>query len=143
MGAADLDLVRRLAGADQGLAVLATSRVDGTIQASVVNAGVMAGPDGGDAVALVARGGGAKLRNLAERPHATIVFRAGWEWVSVEGPTRIVGPDDVDAESFRLLLREVFTAAGGTHDDWDTYDRVMREDGRVAVFVTPERITSN
>ncbi|MFO7591583.1 MAG: pyridoxamine 5'-phosphate oxidase, partial [Acidimicrobiia bacterium] len=102
-----------------------------------------ADPDGGDAVALVARGGGAKLQNLAERPHATIVFRAGWEWVSVEGPTRIVGPDDVDAESFRLLLREVFTAAGGTHDDWDTYDRVMREDGRVAVFVTPERITSN
>ena len=28
-----------------------------------------------------------------------------------------------------------FAAAGGTHDDWDTYDRVMREEGRVAVLV--------
>lgn len=144
MGAANLDLVRRLAGADQGLAVVATSRADATIQASVVNAGVMADPDGsGDVVALVARGGGAKLRNLAERPHATVVFRAGWEWASVEGATRIVGPDDTDAESLRVLLREVFTAAGGTHDDWDEYDRAMREDGRVAVFVKPDRMTSN
>ena len=124
--------------------MVATSRADGTIQASVVNAGVRADPDGsGDVVALVARGGGAKLRNLAERPRATIVFRAGWEWVSVEGATRIVGPDDVDAESLRVLLREVFTAAGGTHDDWDEYDRVMGEDGRVAVFVKPDRMTSN
>ena len=124
--------------------MVATSRADGTIQASVVNAGVMADPDGsGDVVALVARGGGAKLRNLAERPRATVVFRAGWEWVSVEGATRIVGPDDTDAESLRVLLREVFTAAGGTHDDWDEYDRAMREDGRVAVFVKPDRMTSN
>ena len=25
----------------------------------------------------------------------------------------------------RLLLREVFVAAGGTHDDWDGYDATM------------------
>jgi hypothetical protein len=37
----------------------------------------------------------------------------------------------------------VFTAAGGTHDDWDEYDRVMAEEGRVAVLVDPARITSN
>ena len=152
MSAADLDLVRRLAAADQGLAIVATARADGTVQASLVNAGVIAGPDGadshnpGDVVGFVARGGTAKLRNLRDRPRATVVFRAGWEWVSVEGAVRIVGPDDpggTDPEVLRVLLREVFTAAGGTHDDWDTYDRVMREDGRVAVFVTPERITSN
>jgi len=45
----------------------------------------------------------------------------------------------VDAERLRLLLREIFTAAGGTHDDWDTYDRVMAEERRTAVLVTPER----
>jgi len=37
----------------------------------------------------------------------------------------------------------VFTSAGGTHDDWDEYDRVMAAEGRVAVFVQPERIVSN
>jgi PPOX class probable F420-dependent enzyme len=141
---ADLDLVRRLAAADQGLAIVATRRADDTIQASLVNAGVIADPDGsGDRVGFVARGATVKLRNLRDRPRATVVFRAGWEWVSVEGPVHIVGPDETDAEQLRLLLRDVFTAAGGTHDDWDEYDRVMREDGRVAVFVTPERITSN
>ncbi|MDT4921585.1 MAG: hypothetical protein QOI15_2487, partial [Pseudonocardiales bacterium] len=36
--------------------------------------------------------------------------------------------------------REVFEAAGGAHDDWDEYDRVMRTDRRAAVLVTPTRI---
>ena len=64
----------------------------------------------------------------------------------MEGPTSIIGPDEPDApdtEVLRVLLRDVFIAAGGTHDDWDEYDRVMREDRRAAVLVTPERITSN
>ena len=42
-----------------------------------------------------------------------------------------------------LRLHEIFTAAGGTHDDWDTYDRVMREERRTAVLVTPTRTYSN
>jgi hypothetical protein len=37
----------------------------------------------------------------------------------------------------------VFTAAGGTHDDWDEYDWVMAEERRTAVLVEPARITSN
>jgi PPOX class probable F420-dependent enzyme len=145
-----IDLVRRLAGADQGLAVFATTRVDGTVQASVLNAGVMSSPIGdgdGDVVACVVRGGTAKLTNLRRRPRATIVFRAGWEWVAIEGATQIIGPDDpVDGftpDLLSTLLRDVFTAAGGTHDDWDEYDRVMAEDRRAAVIVNPERITSN
>jgi hypothetical protein len=36
----------------------------------------------------------------------------------------------------------VFSACGGTHDDWDTYDRVMREEGRVAVLVAPTGSTA-
>jgi hypothetical protein len=41
------------------------------------------------------------------------------------------------------LRREVFTAAGGTHDDWDEYDRVMAAEKRAVVLVTPTRIYSN
>lgn len=146
--AADLELVRRLAGADNGLAVVATSRDDGTVQASVVNAGVMAHPTtGAPTVAFVAGGGTAKLALLRRRPHATVVFRSGWEWVAVEGEVMLIGPDDpstdMRADEFPQLLRDVFTAAGGTHDDWDTYDRVMAEQRRTAVLVAPERITSN
>jgi hypothetical protein len=56
----------------------------------------------------------------------------------------LVGPDDpraeISAERLRLLLREVFTAAGGVHDDWEEYDRVMAEQRRTAVLVTPHRV---
>jgi PPOX class probable F420-dependent enzyme len=144
---ADLDLVRRLGAAEHGLAVVATTRADGTVQPSLVNAGVMPAPDGGgDVVAFVARGDAVKLRHLRARPRAAVVFRSGWEWASVEGPATIIGldePDGADPEELRVLLRDVFAAAGGTHDDWDEYDRVMRAERRAAVVVTPERITGN
>jgi hypothetical protein len=46
-------------------------------------------------------------------------------------------------DALRALLREVFRAAGGVHDDWDTYDRVMAEERRAAVLITPRRVYSN
>ena len=73
-----------------------------------------------------------------------MTFRAGWEWVTVEGTAELAGPDDpmegVDAERLRLLLREIFTSAGGTHDDFDEYDRVMAAERRTAVLITPARV---
>ena len=87
------------------------------------------------------------MENLRSRPRATIVARAGWEWVTVEGAVELIGPDDpspnFDADALRLLLRDVFIAAGGQHDDWDEYDRVMAEGRRTVVFITPERVYSN
>jgi PPOX class probable F420-dependent enzyme len=144
---ADLNLVRSLVEQDNGLAVVATTRADGTVQATVVNAGVLTHPlDGTEVVGLVAQGVSAKVRNLRARPRATVVFRAGWNWASVEGPVEIVGPDDpmdgIDDERLRLLLREVFTAAGGTHDDFEEYDRVMAQERRAAVLVRPERLSN-
>ena len=34
-------------------------------------------------------------------------------------------------------------AAGGTHDDWDEFDRTMREQRRTAVLVTATRVYGN
>jgi PPOX class probable F420-dependent enzyme len=135
----------RLVQGDHGLVVVSTLRPDMTIQSSVVNAGVLSHPvTGAEVVGLVARGDSHRLAYLRARPRATVVVRAGWQWASVEGPVDLAGPDDplpgVDAERLRVLLREIFTAAGGTHDDWPTYDRVMAEERRVAVLVTPARI---
>ncbi len=145
---ANIDLVRELAAADHGLAVAATIRRNGTPQTSVVNAGVLDHPLRPEpVVGFVARGGTAKLRHLRERPWATLVFRAGWEWVAVEGDAELVGPDDalsgMEADDVRLLLREIFVAAGGQHDDFDEYDRVMAAERRTAVLVAPTRITTN
>ena len=59
----------------------------------------------------------------------------------------LIGPadphPDIDSDALRLLLRQVFTAAGGVHDDWEEYDRTMAEQDRTAVLVTPSRIYSN
>ena len=144
----NLDAFARLVPGDHGLVVVSTVRADGTIQSSVVNAGVMDHPVTGEpVVAFVAAGSARRLANLRARPRATVVIRAGWQWAGVEGPTELIGPDDAydgfDAERVRLLLREIFTAAGGTHDDWDEYDRVMAEQRRTAVYVRPDRVYSN
>jgi PPOX class probable F420-dependent enzyme len=91
--------------------------------------------------------GRVKLANLRARPRATVTARSGWRWVSVEGRAEIAGPDDplpgVGHGELPGLLRAVFTAAGGTHDDWAEYDRTMAEQRRAAVLITPTRVYSN
>jgi hypothetical protein len=145
---ADIEDFRRLVVGDHGLVTVSALRDDGSISATVVNAGVLQHPATGDAVVgMVARGGTKKLAYWRERPYANVVIRSGWVWAAVEGRVDLIGPDDprdgIDAERLRLLLREIFTAAGGTHDDFATYDRVMREERRTAVFVHPDRVYGN
>jgi PPOX class probable F420-dependent enzyme len=129
------------------LAVVATVRADATIQSSVVNAGVLAHPHSGDEVAAFVTYGRAKLANLRARPQVTVTFRADWAWAAVEGRAELIGPDDpypgVDEDRLRRLRREVFVAAGGTHDDWASYDRIMAEQGRTVVLVNVTRVYSN
>jgi hypothetical protein len=85
----------RLAGLENGLGVVTTVRPDRSIQASVVNAGVLRHPrTGADVVGFVAIGGARKLANLRADPHVTVVARSGWQWVSVEGLAEVTGPDD-------------------------------------------------
>ena len=144
----DLTGFAELVALDHGLSVVVTRRADHTPQATVVNAGVVAHPATGDpAVAFVAAGATRKLAHLRSDPTIAVVVRAGWRWVTVEGRAELIGPDDphpeVDGERLRLLLRDVFRAAGGSHDDWGTYDRVMREERRTAVLVAPARTYSN
>jgi PPOX class probable F420-dependent enzyme len=145
---ADIADFQRLIAGEHGLVVVSTLRADGTIASSVVNAGVLPHPVTGETVVgMVIRGGTRKLEHLRERPRATVAVRVGWQWATAEGPVDLIGPADakpgVDAEGLRLLLREIFTAAGGTHEDFDEYDRVMRAEARTAVLVHPQRVYSN
>ena len=136
-----------LARPEQCLMVVSTLRADGTIQSSLVNAGVLPHPVTGVDVLAFVTYGPTKLRNLRARPQITLAVRSGWQWATVEGTAEIIGPDDphpaVDAERLRVLLRDVFTAAGGTHDDWDAYDAEMAAQHRTAVLATPTRVYSN
>ena len=137
-----------LAAAENGLAVVSTVRVDATVQASLVNVGLLPHPATGQPVLGFTTYGKVKLANLRVRPQLAVTFRKGWQWATVEGRAELAGPDDAqpwltDADQLRLLLREVFTAAGGTHDDWDEYDRVMARERRAVVLIAPTRVYSN
>jgi PPOX class probable F420-dependent enzyme len=143
-----LATIARLGPPEKWLAVLVTTRASGEPAVSVVNAGILPHPRTGEqVVALVSRGRTAKLANLRARPSATLVFRSGWEWIGVSGPVELAGPDDpmpgLDADGLRLLLRDVYAAAGGQHPDLDEYDREMAADRRAAVLVTPHRFHGN
>jgi len=141
---ADVD---RIGAEDAYLAVVVTTRADGTAQASVVNAGVLSHPVSGEQVLGFVTYGRAKLANLRERQQATVVFRSGWQWATVEGRSEIIGPDDpypgFQSSELPALLRSIFRAAGGSHDDWEGFDRAMAEERRAAVLVHADRIYSN
>ncbi len=142
-----LDDVVALARAESFLVVVSTLRADGTIPSSLVNAGVVPHPATGAEVVAFVTYGATKLRNLRSRPQITVTVRSGWQWATVEGTAELIGPDDprpdIDAERLRVLLREVFVAAGGTHDDWDAYDAEMVAQHRTVVLIAPTRIYSN
>ena len=143
-----LDRARELGAREDGLAVVTTSRADGSAQASVVNAGVLDHPITGEpVVGFVARGRVRKLANLRLRPRVTVVFRSGWEWVAVEGDADLAGPDDdlqaLNPGDIPRLLRKVYAAAvGGTEYDWAELDGVMAAERHTAVLVRPTRIYS-
>jgi PPOX class probable F420-dependent enzyme len=137
-----------LAAGESGLAVVSTVRADGTVQASLVNVGLLPHPATGESVLGFTTYGKVKLANLRARPQLAITFRNGWQWATVEGRAELAGPADAqqwlaDGDQLRLLLREVFTSAGGSHNNWDEYDRVMAAEKRAVVLIAPTRVYSN
>ncbi len=146
---ATIEDIKRLVALDHGLASVSTLRPDGTVQSTVVNAGVIDHPaTGAPVAAFVGRSITRKIAHLRENPTATLLWRAGWAWVAAEGTVELAGPDDpcdgIDPSAIPGLLRTIYSAAGGgEHDDWAEYDRVMVAEGRIAVLLAPSRIYVN
>lgn len=140
-----IDDVKEKLALETGLAVISTTQADGRVLSSVANCGVVDHPiTGAPSVALVSAAGAARLGHIRRGSEVTIAIRRGWTWVAITGPADIIGPNELpegfDANDLRLLLRDIFQAAGGTHDDYDEYDRVLAAERRAAVLVTPSRI---
>lgn len=145
---ASLDTVRSFLTEEHGLAVVSTVQADGAVLSTVVNCGLIDHPVTHEPrVAFVSLGGAARLRHIRGGSPVTAAIRRGWNWVSVTGAAELIGPDDnaheLDPDRIRILLRDVFTAAGGDHDDWDNYDQTMRDQARTAVLITPSHIRGN
>jgi len=137
--------VKTLSEADRHLGFVSTTRPDQSVHSSLVTAGFMDHPVTGiEVVSFVVFGTAHKLGFLRSSGRASMVFRADYRWAGIEGPVHVIGQDDAfagfDNAGIPQLLRDVFTAAGGTHDDWDEFDRVMAVERRAAIFVVPERV---
>jgi PPOX class probable F420-dependent enzyme len=136
-----------LGQAERGLAVVSTLRADHTIQSTLVNAGILDHPETGRPAAAFVTAGPVKRAHLRARPQITVTFRSGWQWASIEGLAVLAGPDDpqpwLSPADLPSLLRSIFVAAGGQHEDWDEFDAVMVRERRLAVLVDPLRVYSN
>lgn len=74
-----LEEAAALARSERGLVIVATSRGDGTIQSSLVNAGVVPHPATGEPALAFVANGPVKLASLRARPQVTAAFRHGWQ----------------------------------------------------------------
>ena len=140
--------VQSFLNSENGLATVSTIQIDGGILSSVVNCGVVTHPRTKDlCVAFVSVGEAARLKHIQRGSKVTISIRRGWKWVSVTGNAALFGPENISnslsAESLRLLLRDVFVAAGGKHDNFEEYDQVMASEKRVVLCIEIERILGN
>ena len=118
-------------------AVVTTHGRSGRAQSTIVRAGPFEG-----GMTFVVRGATVKLANLRRDPRCTVLtVSPDWrKYVTVEGGATVHAPDNTDPEELRLRLRSAFSAAGGTHDDWEEFDRTMLEEGRAVILVAPERV---
>ena len=132
---------RRLVPGDHGLTVVALALPDRTVHASVADSGNLNHPATGARSPASSPSAGPPSAITSETTHAppSCCASAGGG-AAVEGPVELAGPGDPlnggGAERLRLLLREIYTAAGGTHDDYAAYDKAMAAERRMAVLVT-------
>ncbi len=116
-----------------GRAVLATTRSDGGVQMSPVDAVI----DQDGYAVLSSRETAIKVKNLRRRPHATLcVFTDAFygPWGYVEGDVEIVSlPEAMEG------LVDYYRRAAGEHPDWDDYRAAMERDQRLLIRIPIER----
>ena len=115
-------------------AVLMTRRRDGGIQSSPITVGI----DGDGYAVISSRETAYKCRNIRRDPNVTLcVFTDNFygPWIQVEGRAHLVSlPEAMDG------LIDYYRRISGEHPDWDDYRRAMREDKRVLIRISMDRV---
>jgi PPOX class probable F420-dependent enzyme len=115
-------------------AVLITRRSGGGLQASPVLVGV----DRDGKAVISTREGAYKTRNLRRDPAAVLcVFSDGFfgRWLQLEGRTEVVSLPEAMAG-----LVDYYRGISGEHPDWDEYRRAMRQQRRVLLRVSIDKV---
>jgi PPOX class probable F420-dependent enzyme len=115
-------------------AVLITRRASGGLQTSPVLVGV----DGEGKLVVSTREAAYKTRNLRRDPTAVLcVFADAFfgRWLQVEGTAQVVSlPEAMEG------LVDYYRGISGEHPDWEDYRRAMREQRRVLLRVSIDRV---
>ena len=119
--------------------VVNTFQPDGSVQSSIVVTGAM-----DEKVVFVSvNGASVKVRNLRREPRCTVLaVTADWrQYVVAEGRAQLFDSTNSEPEALRRMLRDTYRACGDRdHPDWDEYDRVMRRQEAMVVWVHPQRM---
>jgi PPOX class probable F420-dependent enzyme len=115
-------------------AVLITRRTSGGLQTSPVLVGV----DAEGKLVISTREGAYKTRNLRRDPAAVLcVFNDGFfgDWIQIEGAAQVVSlPEAMDG------LVDYYRRISGEHPDWDDYRRAMRQQRRVLLRISIDKV---
>jgi PPOX class probable F420-dependent enzyme len=115
-------------------AVLITRRASGGLQTSPVLVGV----DGEGELVISTREAAYKTRNLRREPSAVLcVFNDGFfgSWMQIEGTAQVVSlPQAMDG------LVDYYRRISGEHPDWDDYRRAMRQQQRVLLRMSIDKV---
>ncbi len=133
-----------LCAAESGMAVISTVRAGGTVQAPLGQRRPAATPGHRRAGARLHHLRQGQTRQLARPPATGDHVPQRLQWATVEGGAER-GRSRWTRDPGFALTRTLtgcgccvrFTAAGGTHDDWDEYDRVMALERRAVVLIAP------
>jgi PPOX class probable F420-dependent enzyme len=119
---------------DHRLAVLATGRRDGSPQVSTIMYALHAG----EIVISVTRDR-AKWQNAVRQPKVSMLVNEGRKQLVVYGTARAVR-DDPERLALHKLIRE---AMGRPVDDEAEYLRLLDEQKRVILAITPDKVLMN
>ena len=128
----DLDAARSFL-ADHHRAVLATRRLDGSLQMSPVVCAV----DRDDRIVVSTRETAAKAHNVIRDPAVSLCVLADTffgEWIQLDGRGEVLHLPYVMEG-----LIDYYRSISGEHDDWEAYRRAMITEQRVLLSITLER----
>lgn len=114
-------------------AVMSTRRADGQPQLSPVVCGV----DEEGRIVVSTRETAMKAKNVRRDPEVSLcVLSDGFfgQWMQVDGTVEVIAlPEAMEG------LVAYYRSISGEHDDWDEYRRVMEQEQRVLLAITPTR----